>query len=128
MWSGHELVSMMEREQERVAEMISMLSPDVEVRFTATHDQRSNHGVDAAVEALEEWLEPWGEYRQTAVEYIEASEDSVVVAFETTARGRASGVETVLPVAQIYSVESGKITKVIEFETVEEALKYLHAP
>ena len=52
----------------------------------------------------------------------------MVVAFETTGRGRASGVETELPVAQIYGVESGKITKIIEFETVEEALKSQHAP
>lgn len=116
LWSGKDLVAMAQDDPDAIGAMMACLTEDVEVRFSATVEQGTNHGADGSLRALMEWLEPWAEYFQEAQEFIDVdSADTVVVTYRQWGRGRTSGIDTEMNVAHVYAVRDGKISQVHEY-------------
>ena len=124
LWSGRDIVAMARDDPDAIRTMMSFLTEDVELRFSATVEQRTNYGADASLRALMEWLEPWAEYFQEAQETIDADgADAVVVTYRQWGRGAASGVVAESAVAHVYSVRDGKISRIHEYGSRAEALE-----
>ena len=80
------------------------------------------HGIEGLITAMTDWLGTWQEHH---VELEEASEvgDQVLAVVHLTARGEASGVEVDQRFYELYSVRDGKIVRMEEFLTRDEALE-----
>ncbi len=80
------------------------------------------HGRDALVRYLADWAETFADF-STELEEAEAiGEDQVVVVGRVSGRARASGVETELRLAVLYTVRGGRIVRGREYMTKDEAL------
>jgi ketosteroid isomerase-like protein len=121
-WAGLDLVAAA-AEPERMAAVFEPLHPEIEVRWsTPLADIETYRGVDGAQRALADWLEPWEEYRQEPLEFIDAG-DRVVVSYRQWGRGRSSGAEVEMEVTQVYAVRDGKIASLREYMSKAEGLK-----
>jgi ketosteroid isomerase-like protein len=79
-------------------------------------------GHDGALRNLEQWLEPWAEFRFEAEEFIDAG-DRVVVTYSQRGRGKGSGVEIENRLTAVVSLRSGKIVRGQVYLDQAEALK-----
>lgn len=109
--------------------LLSILSPDVEWIvpdiLLATPPVPGRAGVAAF---LMEQTEPFDEFRLEAERY-ERAGDRVVVVVRQHARGRASGLEVEIRVAQLWTLgDDGLIARFEGFPNAEEALTALRAP
>jgi ketosteroid isomerase-like protein len=84
--------------------------------------QGTHHGRDGVVRSLAEWFEPWEEHEVETEEIAEAG-DQVLVVIRLTGRGTSSNMEIDQRFFQLYSIRSGKITRMVEFVTRDEALE-----
>jgi ketosteroid isomerase-like protein len=99
-------------------------TPDVELTTlqsglgsgVGTHYQ----GWDGFVSYLQEWLEPFSEYQVEWVEFIESGE-CVLVPSRQWGIGEASGVRVELELTHLYELEDGKIARMEQYDTLEEA-------
>lgn len=80
------------------------------------------HGLDGLVEYLRAWFEPFSEYRVKNLDYIEAG-DCVLVPSRQWGIGRESGTRTELELTALYQLRDGKIVRVHQFDTLDEALE-----
>jgi ketosteroid isomerase-like protein len=81
----------------------------------------THRGPEGVVSSLAEWFEPWKEHEVEAEEFAEAG-DQVLVVVRLTGRGASSNMEIDQRFFQLYSVGNGKITRMVEFVTREQAL------
>jgi ketosteroid isomerase-like protein len=122
LWAGEDMVAAA-ADAERMAPIIEGVHPDIEVRWAEPlADNETYRGVDEAQRALAEWLEPWAEYRQEPLEFIDAG-DRVVVTYRQWGRGKESGAEVEMEVTQVYGLRDGKIAGLREYKTKAEALE-----
>jgi hypothetical protein len=77
-------------------------------------------GWDGLVEYLRVWLEPFSEYEIEALEYIDGG-DFVFVRMHQWGTGGASGARVELDLVFLYEVKDGQFTRLVQFETVEQA-------
>jgi ketosteroid isomerase-like protein len=78
-------------------------------------------GVDGGVRYLQEWLEPFSDYRIENLDYIDAG-DCVVVPSRQWGIGSGSGARVEIELTTLYELHDGKITRIQQYDTLEEAL------
>lgn len=80
------------------------------------------YGNDAVLANYERWDEAWEE-AETTLEEVLGQGDRVFVAARFHARGRASGVEVETRLYEVYTVRDGKVLRIDEYATRDEATK-----
>ena len=80
------------------------------------------YGNNAVLANYERWDEAW-EGAETSLEEVLGHGDRVFVAARFHARGRASGVEVETRLYEVYTVRDGKVLRIDEYATREEALE-----
>ena len=80
------------------------------------------YGNDAVLANYERWDEAWEE-AETTLEEVIGHGDRVFVAARFHARGRASGVEVETRLYEVYTVRDGKVLRIDEYATRDEALE-----
>jgi uncharacterized protein len=85
-------------------------------------EERPSHGLDAIRDNLEHWKGAWEELEVTPEEFIDAG-DRVLVTVHHRGRGRGSGIEVDARFYEVYVVSDGKVVRVDEYETREQALE-----
>ncbi len=77
-------------------------------------------GVDGLIEYLTAWLEPFSDYRAEYLDFIPVG-DCVLVPSRNVGIGSASGARTEIELTQLCEVRDGKLVRVDQYETLEEA-------
>ncbi len=101
-------------------------SPDVELRTMESAvgigPSALYRGVDGVAEYLQEWFEPFSEYRMDFLDWIDAG-DRVIVPMRARGIGGRSGIQVDMELTISYEVRDSRITRVDQYDTVEDALK-----
>lgn len=119
---GHDLVAFA-ADEEALAPALEMMDPEIEIRWSEEiPDVKTYRGHRGVIAAMRDWLEAWDEFHMEAQEFIDAG-SQVVVTFHQTGRGRGSGVDTEMEVAQVYTVRDGKVVRVREYSSRNAALR-----
>src|SRR5918994_3091431 len=82
----------------------------------------TRYGPEEFIQATEEALEAFEDYRVEAEEFIDAGE-AVVVSVRISGRGRASGAELEMRLAHLWVLRNGKVIRGDVYRTIEEALE-----
>jgi uncharacterized protein len=120
---GQNLVEMMNsfESPESRAMLEAVYSPDIEITWNANAPDRGPyHGIDGLIRAYREWLASFEEFYVEPADFIDAG-DHVIVPMVQRGKGLASGVLTEGEFTHIYSIEDGRIARIREYETLEEA-------
>jgi ketosteroid isomerase-like protein len=80
------------------------------------------HGHDGLRRWFQGWLAAWESVRNDLEDVIDAG-DAVVTFTTQRSRGKTSGVEVELKQYAVWTVEGGKVTRVVWFQTRGEALE-----
>ena len=80
------------------------------------------YGNDAVLANYKRWNEAW-ERAETTLEEVIGHGDRVFVAARFHARGRASGVEVETRLYEVYTVRDGKVLRIDEYATRDEAIE-----
>jgi ketosteroid isomerase-like protein len=101
-------------------------SPDIELTTLAIplglDVSDSYRGLDGLVEYLRTWLEPFGEYHVENLDYVDAGE-CVLVPSRQWGIGSGSGARVELELTILYEVRDGRITRIHQYDTMDEALE-----
>jgi ketosteroid isomerase-like protein len=101
-------------------------SPDIELTTLAIPlglDVRDSYrGLDGVVEYLRTWLEPFSEYQVENLDYVDAGE-CVLVPSRQWGIGSESRARVELELTTLYQVRDGRITRVHQYDTMDEALQ-----
>ncbi len=101
-------------------------SPDIELTTLAIplglDVSDSYRGLDGVVEYLRTWLEPFSEYHVENLDYVDAGE-CVLVPSRQWGVGSESGARVELELTTLYEVRDGRITRVRQYDTMDEALE-----
>jgi ketosteroid isomerase-like protein len=101
-------------------------SPDVELTTLAgglgSGVGEFYRGPDGLARYLREWLEPFSEYRVEVLDYIEAG-DCVLIPSRQWGIGAGSGARVKIELTTLYELRDGKITRMHQYDTLEEALE-----
>jgi ketosteroid isomerase-like protein len=112
---------------EAVRELLgNAYSPDIELTTLAIplglDVSNSYRGLDGLVEYLRTWLEPFSEYVVNTLDYIEVG-DCVLVPSRQFGVGAGSGARVELELTTLSELRDGKIVRVHQYDTLEEALE-----
>ena len=88
----------------------------------ALDDAGPIHGVDAMRAYVQDWLDDFDELRVEAEELIDAGEQVVAVQ-RISGRAKASGIETEIRYAVVYTIRDGKIVRGREYWERAQALE-----
>jgi len=99
-------------------------SPDVELTTLesgiGSGPSRFYKGWDGLIAYLQEWFEPFSEYRIDARDYLDAG-DRVLVPIRARGVGSGSGVQVQIEFTIAFQLRDGKVTRVDQYDTVEQA-------
>ena len=110
-------------EQGDVDAMLEFCSPGIDYRVRHDlPDARTYHGHNGIRALAAEWQRLFDDFHLEAEELIDA-DDSVVAMMRISGRGTSSGVETGNPYAAVHSVRDGKVWRIIDYPTKDEALE-----
>jgi ketosteroid isomerase-like protein len=84
---------------------------------------RVAQGRDALLKWLREWYEPWETVEDILEELIDAGQQRMVSIMIQRGRGRASGVEVENRLGTVWTIQDGKVIRVVWFPSREDALK-----
>ncbi len=84
-------------------------------------------GRDEFRRMLEQWLEPWSEFRAEPLEFLEEG-DAVIVSVHQYGTGRESGIEVDMTLAYLMRVRDGLLTGWRLCADTDEALALARAP
>jgi hypothetical protein len=105
---------------------LSIYDPDVEWQTAADEpDTQVYRGADGIRRLISSWAELWEAGFEAAAEpqdFIDAGEH-VIVPVHTRTRGRGSGVEVEIWETYLLTFSEGKVIRVCEFRTKEQALE-----
>ena len=82
----------------------------------------SYRGLDGVVEYLRTWLEPFSEYHVENLDYVDAGK-CVLVPSRQWGVGSESRARVELELTTLYEVRDGRITRVHQYDTMDEALE-----
>ena len=82
---------------------------------------KSYRGLDGLVEYLGAWLEPFSEYHVENLDYVDAGE-CVLIPSQQWGIGTESGARVELELTTLYEVRDGRVTRVHQYDTMDEAL------
>ncbi len=106
-------------------------SPDVEVRTlesgTGTGVDPIYRGIAGLVRYLQDWLEPFGEYRTDWLDFVGAG-DFVLVPTSQWGTGAGSGARVELDLAYACEVKDLRITRILQYETLDDARSAIETP
>ena len=107
-----------------LTDLADVVDDDVDYRAVegAPDDVGVMHGRDALVRYLADWAETFADFTTELDEAEAIGEDHVLALGRVAGRARASGVETELRVAVLYTVRGGRIVRGREYLTKDEAL------
>jgi ketosteroid isomerase-like protein len=98
-------------------------SPEVELRWSRSGPEaRVYQGRDGVIQAFREWVEPFSEYYIEPLDFI-AVGDRVVIPQRQWGIGSTSGIPVEIEVTYVYEIRDKQITRVDEYDTLEEALE-----
>lgn len=124
-WEGKDAVAYiaeLERDLEATrARLESVYTPDVEVSWSEKNVERSYRGHDGLLTAFGEWLDSFAEFYVEVLDFIDAG-DQVVVPQIQRGKGRASGAWAEQRLVHVFTIEEGKVARLAEFDTLEEAM------
>jgi hypothetical protein len=105
------------------------LDPEVEWRLAADQPDADQiyRGHEGVKRLFDRWLEAWDEWALEPEEFIDAG-DAWVVPDRIHGRGRTSGVTVDVPYAHVFKLRGGKIVKVQDYSTKEQALQAVGLP
>jgi ketosteroid isomerase-like protein len=101
-------------------------SPDVEWSMSADEpDARTHHGIAAVRRFVDSLSDPWANRFSDVMRFDPLIDrgDAVVVPWTARVKGRESGVELDVNETYVVTVRAGKIVRVDEYRTTEEALR-----
>ncbi len=105
-------------------------APDVELRTLesgiGSGVDSVYHGWDGLIRYLQEWFEPFSEYHVEWLDYIEEG-DRVLVPSRQWGIGKASGARVELELVHALQVRDGKIARLDQYDTLEDARRALAA-
>jgi ketosteroid isomerase-like protein len=108
----------------------AVCSPDIELRTLesgiGTGVDSSYRGVDGVVRYLQDWLEPFGEFHSTWIEFIDAG-DFVLVPNSHWGLGKGSGARVELEMVYACEVKDGLITRLLQYDTLDDAREAIKA-
>ena len=105
-------------DEEDFAAAVQLFHPDVEWRPT----EGAYSGLEGVAAHLVEWLEPWDEHRLVAEQFTDHG-NRVIAEIHITARGERSGMEIDQRFFHLYSLDGGRIRRMDEYVTREEAVE-----
>jgi ketosteroid isomerase-like protein len=99
-------------------------SPEIEVRTlesgVGTGVDPVYHGVDGVTSYLQAWMEPFTDYRTEWLDFIDEG-DFVLVPISNRGIGSGSGVPTELELVYACEVRDGLITRLLQYDTLDDA-------
>ena len=98
------------------------VDPDIEFVFADGPDPGSWSGLAATVEVWREFLSAWEGHRSEAMEFREIDSERVCALLHISARGTTSGVETGQRAASVFTLRSGKVTRLAIYWDSDNAL------
>jgi len=90
--------------------------------FASEPDNALRFGAEAVGSYVREWAATFDHYRCEVDDLIERG-DSVVAAVHLHGRIGTEGGELSIPLTQVWTISDGKVTRVREYRTTEEALE-----
>jgi ketosteroid isomerase-like protein len=96
--------------------------PEIEFVIADGPDPSSWSGVPALVNAWRGFMGAWEEYRGEPQEYSELDGERVYVLLRVSGRGRTSGLEMARMSANLFTIRSGKVTRLAIYWDSENAL------
>jgi uncharacterized protein len=103
-------------------ELRTLIAPDIEWRTTPNVPFLGTyHGIDEFFRGMTEWTESFDDMSTEVEEVIDAGKNAIV-GHRMQGRGRDSGVEVNLAIWQVVSVRDGRLTRMHDYATREEAL------
>ena len=110
-------------EQGGVDAMLDFCSPDIEYRVRRDlPDARTYHGHDEVRALAADWQRVFEDFHLGPEDLIDAG-NSVIGIMRISGRGATSGVEAGNPYATVCAVRDGKIWRISDFPTREEAFE-----
>jgi ketosteroid isomerase-like protein len=89
----------------------------------APDDVGEMHGPEAVRRYLQEWIDMFDNITNVPEELLDVGDDRVVAVQHATGRAKASGVETEIRYAVVYTLRDGKIVRAREYIDRKQALK-----
>jgi ketosteroid isomerase-like protein len=132
-WEGQNVAALV-REQPPFEELPDELrtwleevyDPDVEVSWQAGPDSQIHRGHAGVVRSIAEWLYEWDEFYFAPKEFIDAGDDVIVPNIQ---RGRSKhGVELEQEFTTVFTIRRGRIVRIREYVSKENALKAVSLP
>ena len=101
----------------------TFLAPDIEWRTTPDVPFLGTYsGIDEFLRGMDEWTGAFEEITTRVEELIDTGEH-VIVRHRMRGRGRDSGVEVDLEISQVVAVRDGKLIRMHDYASREEALE-----
>jgi ketosteroid isomerase-like protein len=108
-----------------VDEAVEFLDPEVSWRAVenAPDDVGEMRGIAAMRRYVEDWFDMFDGLKVEPEELIGVGDDQVVAVIHVSGRAKASGIEAELRYASVSTIRAGKVVRVREYSTRDEALK-----
>jgi hypothetical protein len=100
--------------------VLETFHPDIE--WKQVEQPNAVHGHSGVLRAWEEWSEPFEEDLRAEVQELIDAGDQVVAVVRHRGSGRESGIEVDMRTYLVYTVSEGKVVRMVEYLTKEEAL------
>jgi ketosteroid isomerase-like protein len=104
-------------------------SPEIEVRTLesgmGTGVDPVYNGVDGVISYLQDWMEPFNDYRTEWLDFIDEG-DFVLVPVSNRGTGSGSGVPVELDLVYACEVRDGLIARILQYDTIEDAREALN--
>lgn len=99
-------------QREGAEALLSITDPEIEV-YTEPGLVNSGtyRGHEGFMRWQQQWMEAWEEFRMEPAEFIEVSDEIVVVPLHQVATGKGSGIEVEMDIAYLFEVRDGRLTR-----------------
>ena len=97
-------------------------SSEIEFVFTDGPEPGSYKGQGAMAKAMRDFLSAWEGYRTEPEEYREIDGEHVYVPLHISGRGKTSGLEMEHSAASLFTLRSGKVTRLVIYWDRDRAL------
>jgi ketosteroid isomerase-like protein len=99
----------------------ALVYADVDIVWNPIEEEASQ-GHDAVRASMARWMGEWDEYEQVVDELVDLG-DRVFGTFSLRGRGRGSRIEIEQRLYSVYALRDGKVARMDEYATREEALE-----